>query len=412
MKKKIEPIIKPEILLPKKKIDLSKWAVVACDQFTSSPEYWDELKRYVDLKPSTYHMILPEVFLEKMDDKTINQINKTMHKYIKDQIFDNIGESFMLIERTTTLNSRRLGLMIAIDLETYDYEMNTKPLIRTTEKTIIERIPPRVKIRKQAPLELSHVMLLANDDQLKIIERLYQRKDQFIKKYDFVLNMMGGHIRGYQIKDCDDIIKDFYKLIDDPANPILFIVGDGNHSLATAKAHWNEVKKKLNKTEQETNPARYAMVEVVNIYDKGLEFEGIHRIIFNADQQFLIDLFHYVDKEKETFVYKKDIGKEPFYIPSSTAVAYEQIQTFIDLYVKKNKHVTIDYIHGEKELIDLCNEIPGSIGIKMPTIEKKDLFPFIKMGKVLPRKSFSMGSATAKRYYLESRYIVDINKGE
>jgi uncharacterized protein (DUF1015 family) len=412
MKKKIEPIVRPEILLPKKKIDLSKWSVVACDQFTSSPEYWDELKRYVDQKQSTYHMILPEVFLEKMDDKIINQINKTMHKYIKDQIFENIGESFMLIERTTTLNSRRLGLMIAIDLEAYDYELNSKPLIRTTEKTIIDRIPPRVKIRKQAPLELSHVMLLANDDKLRIIERLYERKDQFIKKYDFVLNMMGGHIRGYQIKDCDDIISDFYKLIDDKTNPILFIVGDGNHSLATAKAHWNEVKKKLNKQEQETNPARYAMVEVVNIYDKGLEFEGIHRIIFNADDQFLVDLFHYVDKEKEAFVYKKDIGKEPFYIPSSTALAYEQIQAFIDLYMKKHKNVTIDYIHGEKELIDLCNEIPGSIGIKMPTIEKKDLFPFIKMGKVLPRKSFSMGSATAKRYYLESRYIVNINKGE
>ncbi|MDO9629719.1 MAG: DUF1015 domain-containing protein, partial [Acholeplasmataceae bacterium] len=410
LNEKLKPIHLPEILLPKRSIDLSKWAVVACDQFTSQPSYWKEVKRYIDDAPSTYNMILPEVYLETMDDRMIDKINLTMNHYLSSDILESIGESMMLIERSTNLNSRRLGLMLSIDLESYDYKEDSKPLVRTTEKTIIERIPPRVKIRKQAPLELSHVMLLMNDSKHHIIEKLFEKKESFIKKYDFVLNMMGGHLRGYQIKDCDDIIKEFYELIEDPNDPVLFVVGDGNHSLATAKAHWEEIKKNLSEIEQETHPARFALVEVVNIYDQGLQFEGIHRVLFNADKDFLIDLFHAVDKEKDTWVYTNEIGQQQFFIPKNTADAYEQIQSFIDDYLTKHKKTTIDYIHGDSELIEVCNSHPGSIGIKMPTIEKKDLFPFIQSGKVLPRKSFSMGCATAKRYYLESRFITIQNK--
>lgn len=402
---KQKPIHLPEMLLPKRSIDLSKWAVVACDQFTSQPSYWKELKRYIDDAPSTYNMILPEVYLEQMDEKMIEKINQTMNEYIASDVLESIGESMMLIERSTDLTNKRLGLILAIDLENYDYSEHSKPLIRTTEKTIIERIPPRVKIRKNAPLELSHVMLLMNDSKQHIIEKLYEKRDTFIKRYDFVLNMMGGHLRGYQITDCDEIMKDFYNLIEDPNDPMLFVVGDGNHSLATAKAHWEEVKKSLTAKEQDNHPARFAMVEVVNIYDPGLHFEGIHRVLFNADKSFLIDMFHAVDKEKDTWVYTNEIGQQQFFIPKNTADAYEQIQSFIDDYLSKHKETTIDYIHGDDELIEVCNSHPGSIGIKMPTIEKKDLFPFIQTGKVLPRKSFSMGCATAKRYYLESRWI-------
>jgi uncharacterized protein (DUF1015 family) len=405
-----KPIIcLPNLLLPKKQIDLSKWAVVACDQFTSQPSYWKELKTYIDDAPSTYNMILPEVYLEEMDDQTIDTINMTMHHYLKDNILEEIGPSLMLIERKTALNSRRLGLMMSIDLEDYDYTPGSKPLIRTTEKTIIERIPPRMKIRKNAPLELSHVMLLMDDSKLHIIDRLFEKRHQFKKRYDFVLNMMGGHLRGYQIESCDEIINEFYQLIDQD-DPMLFVVGDGNHSLATAKAHWEMTKQTL-KPDEMDHPARYALVEVVNIYDQGLHFEGIHRVLFNVDHTFLVDLFHAVDKEEETWVYTKEIGMTPFYIPKSTAVAYEQIQSFIDEYLMHHPKVSIDYIHGEDELIEICNTHEKSIGIKMPVLDRKDLFPFIHTGKILPRKSFSMGSATAKRYYLESRLIIpSLNK--
>lgn len=405
MQLKLKPIHLPHMLVPKKGVDLSKWAVVACDQFTSSPSYWKELKRYIKEEPSTYHMILPEVYLEQMNDHMIDSINQTMHHYLHENLFEDIGPSMMLIERNCDLNSRRLGLMLAIDLECYAYKEGSRPIIRTTEKTIIERIPPRVRIRKDAPLELTHVMLLINDDKKKIIEKLYEKKDTFEKKYDFVLNMMGGHIRGYQILECDEIINDLYSLIENEEDPMLFVVGDGNHSLATAKAHWEAVKETLSKEDIEDHPARYALVEVVNIYDPGLHFEGIHRVLFNVDSHFLIDMFHAVDKESETWVYTNEIGKQSFYIPSSTAEAYEQIQTYIDEYLKKHKQAKIDYIHGDDELIKICKEHPGAIGIRMPSLEKKDLFPFVQSGKVLPRKSFSMGSATAKRYYLESRMI-------
>lgn len=403
---KFQPIHLPHILLPKKGVDLSKWACVACDQFTSNPAYWEELKNYVEGDPSTYHMILPEVYLETMGHDMIDKINQTMDTYLHESVLEDIGPSMMLIERMAHLNQKRLGLMFAIDLEAYDYHEGTKPLIRTTEKTIIERIPPRVKIRKNAPLELTHVMLLMDDKKVRIIEKLYEKRAQFKKRYDFVLNMLGGHIRGYQIPYDEKIIESFMSLIDDEDNPVLFVVGDGNHSLATAKAHWENVKTQINPDEMMDHPARFAMVEVVNIYDPGLSFEGIHRVLFNAGPDFLIDLFHQVDKEEETWVYTRDIGRQPFYIPKSTANAYEQIQQYIDTYIERHKETRVDYIHGDDELVKICNEHPGAIGIRMPALEKKDLFPFIKEQKVLPRKSFSMGSATAKRYYLESRMII------
>jgi len=405
----------PNILLPRKSVDLTKWAIVACDQFTSQPSYWKELKKFIGDEPSTFEMVLPEVYLEKMNDKYIKKINQTMIDYLNHFIFEDIGPSMMLIERMTSINNRRLGLLMTIDLEDYDYQDGSRPLIRTTEKTILNRIPPRVKIREHAPLELSHVMLLVDDPKLHIIENLYERRHEFTKKYDFVLNMFGGHIKGYQIKDCDQIIKDFYSLIQDPKNPLLFVAGDGNHSLATAKAHWEMLKKTLPKEELINHPAQYALVEVVNIYDKGLQFEGIHRVLFNADESFITELFHAVDREEETWIYTNEVGKTAFYIPKNVPTAYEEIQSFIDSYMERHPHVTIDYIHGDEELIQVCKDHPKSIGIKMPCMERSELVPFIQQGKVLPRKSFSMGCATAKRYYLESRFIIKTNqkmKGE
>lgn len=396
----------PSLLLPKKNVDLSKWAVVACDQFTSQPNYWKELSNYIGNAPSTLRMVLPEVYLEKMNDLMIDEINQKMNDYLNQNVLEDLGPTLLLIERTTAQNNKRLGLMVSIDLEDYEYQEGKKPLIRTTEKTIVSRIPPRERIRKQAPLELSHVMLLMDDKKHQIIEKLYDRRHDFEKIYDFPLNMLGGHLRGYKVTNEQKVIGDLYQLIDDSNDEILFVAGDGNHSLATAKSHWEHLKQTLSQDEIETHPARHALVEIINIYDQGLHFEGIHRVLFNVSNSFLTDLFHNVDKEEETWVYTKENGKTPFFIPKSTALAYEQIQTFIDKYITQHPEVAIDYIHGDLELTQVCDEHKNSIGIRMPALAKEDLFPFIKMGKILPRKSFSMGEATSKRYYLESRYII------
>jgi uncharacterized protein (DUF1015 family) len=405
MQFKSKPIAVQDILLPNDWINYEKWSVVACDQFTSQPEYWEELRERIGDEPSTYDLILPEVYLESMSDQTIEKINEKMYEYINNGILKNLGPSMILVERKTLCGKTRLGMMLSIDLETYDYQPFTKPFIRTTENTIISRIPPRVKIRKDAPLELTHVMLLANDPEKQILKNLFKRKDEFNIVYDFDLNMRGGHIRGYQITDCEPVINDFYSLITDPDDPILFIVGDGNHSLATAKTHWETLKPSLSKEDLENHPARYALVEVVNIYDDGLEFEGINRVLFNVDEQFLSSLQEAIDQEVESWVYTKKTGKIPFYMPKSTALAYEQIQTFIDDYLSYHQDMMIDYIHGDEEMIEICNKNEDRLGIHMPVLDRKDLFPFIQMGKILPRKSFSMGNATAKRYYLESRFI-------
>lgn len=400
-----KPIAVPNILLPNEQIDLTKWAVVACDQFTSQPQYWGNLKSQINGHPSTLNMILPEVYLEKMKNETIDTINHYMDYYLAQSILKPIGPSFVLVERKTDENQVRLGLIMNIDLECYDYTPGSKPLIRTTEKTILSRIPPRMMIRKHAPLEFSHVMLLVDDPKKQIIESLYDKRHTFKEIYNFELNMMGGHIKGYQIIETEPIIQSFYQLIKDDEDPILFIAGDGNHSLATAKAHWEALKVNLSEDQKVSHPARYTMVEVVNIYDEGLHFEGIHRVLFNASPDFLTGLFYHVDKEVETWAYQNETDKIPFFIPQSTALAYEQIQTYIDDYLKHHPEVSIDFIHGDDELIEVCKNHPNSVGIRMPALERSDLFPFIKMGKILPRKSFSMGCATAKRYYLESQMI-------
>ncbi len=405
LKTKNHPIKVPNVLLPKAGINLNKWAVIACDQYTSQPAYWNELKDYVEGSPSTYQLILPEVYLESITPTMINKINTNMKDYLDKGLLKPVGEAMILVERIMKDQTKRLGLMITVDLEAYDYKEGSKPLIRTTEKTIIERIPPRVQIREKALFELSHVMLLVDDVKRSIIEQLYKTRSQYPVLYDFPLNMDGGHIKAYKITDCDPVLAKFNDLIKGQRDPMMFVAGDGNHSLATAKAHWVELKKNLTDSEIKDHPARFSLVEVVNIYDEGLHFEGIHRVIFNAKQDFLVGLFHAVDREVETWIYEKQAGESKFFIPGNSALAYEQIQHYIDTYMDKNPETTIDYIHGEKDLREICDKNPNSIGIKMPCIQREALFPYIKKGKVLPRKSFSMGSADSKRYYLECNLI-------
>ena len=396
----------PHILLPKKGVDMNAWAVIACDQFTSNMEYWEDVEKLVGNKPSTLRMMFPEAYLGKVDDKAfIDQVNKTIQSYLDTHILEDQGECFILVDRKTSVVDRRLGLVISIDLEDYTYEKGVKSLIRASEATIVERIPPRLKIRENAPVELPHILFLFDDKKRQIIEKLWENRGKFEKVYDFELNKDGGHITGYKITETKPIIEQFENLLKENNNGLLFIVGDGNHSLATAKAHWDKIKVNLSEEERKTHPARYALVEALNIYDEGLIFEPIHRVIFNAGDEFLPGLRKALSGEYVSYSYSKERGKEKLMMPKVGSEAYEIVQKYVDGYLKEHKDASVDYIHDESEVLNICDKNPGSVGVIMPALTKGDIFDYIAKDKVLPRKAFSMGHATEKRYYLESQRI-------
>ena len=403
----IKTVKASHIYLPNKKVDMSKYAVIACDQYTSNLEYWDSLKEYVKDEVSTFHMIYPEAYLETTDKSSyINNINKNINRYLANNDLVDIGECFILTERITSYGVKRLGLIISIDLEDYSYIKGTKSLIRASEATIVERIPPRLQIRKDAPIELPHILLLFDDKDKNIVEPLYRNRDNLEKLYDFELNKDGGHIRGYKITNTYDVISKFDELYKKNNNGLLFIVGDGNHSLATAKAHWDLIKENLSKEEREIHPARYALVEANNLYDEGINFEPIHRVLFNADDNFLNELRKVTDGDFISFTYSKARGKEKLRMNKSAPQAYKTIQEFLDRYLKEHKEVKIDFIHDEEELLSICDKNDKAIAIAMPALTKDDLFDYIASDLVLPRKSFSMGHANEKRYYLEAKKII------
>ena len=403
----IKTVKASHIYLPNKKVDMSKYAVIACDQYTSNLEYWDSLKEYVKDEVSTFHMIYPEAYLETTDKPSyINNINKNINRYLANNDLVDIGECFILTERVTSYGVKRLGLILSIDLEDYSYIKGTKSLIRASEATIVERIPPRLQIRKDAPIELPHILLLFDDKDKNIVEPIYRNRDSLEKLYDFELNKDGGHIRGYKITNTYDVISKFDELYKKNNNGLLFIVGDGNHSLATAKAHWDLIKENLSKEERETHPARFALVEANNLYDEGINFEPIHRVLFNADDNFLSELRKATDGDFVSFTYSKSRGKEELRMNKSAPQAYKTIQEFLDKYLKEHKEVKIDFIHDEEELLSICDKNDKAIAIAMPALTKDDLFDYIASDLVLPRKSFSMGHANEKRYYLEAKKII------
>ena len=288
-------IVKQRIHLPKKHLDYSKWAVIACDQFTSDNEYWETVKNYVSGSPTTLDLFLPEIYLTKNNSEKIKEINKNMAAYNQNGLICDEGQCMVLVNRSTKKHPQRLGIVLAVDLEEYSFKSDEQKLIRASEGTIIERIPPRVEIRKDAIFEFPHIMLLYDDRELNIAKNLYKDKENLEKLYDFNLNMDGGHIEGYKIKDVDDVISKFNKLLDveylkrtfNTETPLLFAVGDGNHSLATAKEHWNNVKSKLTDEEIKIHPARFALVEAVNIHDEAIKFDPIHRVVNNANKKFI-----------------------------------------------------------------------------------------------------------------------------
>lgn len=389
------PVKFDEILLPKKSIDMKKWCVVACDQFTSQVEYWEELKNYVGDDYSALNLIFPECYLNQEPKERIHNIIAHMEDYLKKDIFRTVDNGLVLLERKTPLGNVRHGLTMIVDLTQYSFNPADKALIRATEGTVVERIPPRVEIRKNCPLELPHIMLLIDDPEKTVIEPLFNDKNEVL--YDTDLNMNGGHITGWRVKDSKKVENALQKLLDNSiakyGEPLLFAVGDGNHSLATAKACYNEA-----------NPlSRYALVEVANIYDEGILFEPIHRLILGVDNEKFVK--EYKAQINGTAKSKIFVGKDTFELnlPENSIEAVAKTQNFIDSYLKTNGG-EIDYIHGEEDLKKLCAKT-GGVGIVLKSMEKSALFDYIIKNGVLPRKTFSMGEANEKRYYIEARKI-------
>ena len=405
--------IKPaDILLPKAGTDMHKWAVVACDQFTSQPEYWEEVERIAGDAPSTLRLILPESRLNDANvDEHIANINRSMSDYLARDIFQTYPDSIIYIERTQSDGAVRPGLVAAVDLEQYDYTPGSGSLVRATEGTVLERIPPRVRVRKDAPIELPHVMLLIDDPKKTCIEPVQAAKASMEQVYDFDLMMKGGHLTGWKLSDAqidaladalaglttEDAMREKYGITG--VAPLLFAVGDGNHSLATAKTCYENLKKVTPESEWAGLPARYALVE------------AIHRVVFGVDPEKLIAAFkEFYPTAREgqgvghTIAYTWAGGTGYLNVPNPRVqLAVGTLQNFLDAYLKENGG-EVDYIHGDAVTDDLGSK-PGNIGFKLPAMGKDQLFKTVIADGVLPRKTFSMGHAEDKRYYVEGRKI-------
>ncbi len=417
------------ILLPKTD-NMTAWSVVACDQYTSEPAYWEGVKTEIDGLPSTFNMVFPEIYLKTANfDETVKSINSSMIDYINKGLFSEHKNSYIYLERTLNNGSIRKGIIGAVDLECYDYQKGSQSPIRATEGTVLDRIPPRVLVREDAPLELPHVMLLIDDESKTIIEPLSKNKHDFTPAYDFKLMKNSGSIKGYflpedyinKINDglnklaCQDNFNARYD-VNDNVNVIdkevlLFAVGDGNHSLATAKKCYMNLKERIGEEKAKDHPARYALVEVVNLHDESLEFEAIHRVMFDINpddvmtafaKRYILSDINVENAQRVDVVLKDEI--KTIYITNPTLnLAVGSLQDFIDEYLTANSG-EVDYIHGEDVVKDLCKN-ENSIGFILPSMDKNDLFKTVILDGALPRKTFSMGEACDKRFYLEARRI-------
>ncbi|MGN0788879.1 MAG: DUF1015 domain-containing protein [Christensenellales bacterium] len=401
----------PTILLPRKDIDLTKWAVIACDQFTSQPDYWERLDDLVGDAESTLRLIYPEAYLERDDKEARTRaINETMQDYLDSGIFSEV-EDFVLVDRQIADGRHRIGLMISIDLDDYEYTPFNDALIKATEKTVVERLPARIAVRKGASIELPHVMLLMDDEKNDVLGELYSDKESMEKLYDFTLNMGGGRLSGYRVKDSEKVRRRLEGLADREVSEskygveqsIMFVVGDGNHSLATAKECWENIKKTLTPEQTLTHPARYALCELVNLHDESLEFSPIHRVMFNAGEEFIAYLQDRLVGDDTTIATYKD-KQYVLHINASPSDAIADIQRAIDDYLAIHEESYVDYVHGEEYTLDVARS-NDAVAVFMPTISKQSLFGYVARRGVLPRKSFSMGHAEDKRYYMEAKLI-------
>lgn len=432
------PIRLPKLLMPRAGLDLSKWAVVACDQYTSQPDYWAAADACVGDAPSTLRLTLPEIYLEEagVADR-VRGIHAAMRRYLDEGVLVERAPGVMLVERTTQSGVRR-GAMLAFDLEAYDYTPGSQSLIRPTEKTVVERIPPRLAVRRGAPIELPHIMLLIDDPEHTVLEPLFAQKDAFEQAYNTDLMLNGGHLSGWFVPAGDaadgliaaldrladpDVFRAKYGLTGEHA-VLPFAVGDGNHSMATAKAAWEEIKTGLTPAEQENHPARFVLAEVVNIHDESLEIEGIHRVLFGAEPEEVFaaaDAFFGArggsaagglavavpDETAQLFPCYAGgrqmtlcVAGSPWALPVAT------LQNFLDDFLAQHPQAKLDYIHGADVVAKLAAD-PGNIGFVLPNPAKADLFRGVILDGVLPRKTFSMGEAQEKRYYMEARKITE-----
>lgn len=402
----------PEILLPDEKYDLSKWSVIACDQFTSQPGYWEKVRARVHGCPSTLNITYPEAWLDQGDAR-IESINRTMREY-EETVLTRAVKGMVLVEREIA-TGRRIGLMAAVDLERYDFSVGSASLIRATEGTVLERIPPRVKIRRGATLETPHILVLADDPGRTLMGPLYEARDTLEKLYDFELMLGGGHIRGWLVTDFTTVLSALEGLMN-ASGGLLFAVGDGNHSLATARQCWLDLKPALTEEQQKNHPARYALVELTNVHDDALVFEPIHRVLFGADPvELAYDLGLWLEErgmklnictaDQAMFSWIKDKRTLPYTIENLRhPLPLKVLQEFLDEWLDRHPRASIDYIHGEDAVRSLT-ERPNTTGILLPAMDKFTLFEAVRVGGVLPRKTFSMGEAVEKRYYLECRRI-------
>ena len=415
------PFKRGNILLPKN-TDMTKWSVVACDQYTSEPEYWNDVEKIVGDASSTLKLTLPEIYLEdKNISERIAKINSNMKALLDEDFFNEYKDSMIYLERTQSDGKIREGLIGVVDLEAYSYEKGAETPIRATEKTVIERIPPRVKIRENAPLELPHIMILIDDDKKQIIENLKNKVSEDDIVYDFDLMKNGGHVKGYLLNEetMDEVDKGLKELADkevfakkyDVNNKevLLFAMGDGNHSLATAKACYEKLKETMSEEEYLNNPARYALVELVNLHSPALEFEAINRVIFNTEPEKLLNSlkeYYQINKDgngQEIEVITNDVDEKWYIENPKSNIAVGSIQIFLDEYLKNNEG-KIDYIHGEETTKNLAKQ-SGNVGFIFEAMPKNELFKTVILDGSLPRKTFSMGHSYDKRYYLESRKI-------
>ncbi len=415
----------PEILLPEDRNNLDKWAVVACDQYSSDKDYWKKAEDYRAGSPSTLNLILPECYLDE-SEKRMPVINQTMQDYLDKGILKAAGKGFVYIDRSTPWCKSRKGLVAALDLEDYSYEKEAKCRIRPTEGTVLERLPVRAEIRKNAVLDLPHMLVLLDDPENKLFSMLEEKEEEFTSLYDFELADGAGRIKGSLVSR-EDHLQNVADLLEnlDKREGFLFAVGDGNHSLGAAKQLWNKIKKE---TGDMNHPSRYALVELENIHDPGVRFEPIHRVLFDCSMQDFQEDFaafpgtelHKCSSCEEMKKKVEDLsaqgsfaiglmGQGSFTLltmdDEASCLASEAFHKFLDPWLKKGKAGDIDYIHGEEVLKELSSR-DGNLGFYLAGVNKKTFFDFIEERGPMPRKTFSIGEAEEKRYYLESRKLL------
>lgn len=429
----------PRILMPAPDTDMKKWAVIACDQYTSEPEYWKEVEEYVGSAPSTYNLIFPEVYLEEPDkEERIAAIHRAMSQYLQEGILEEHEPALFLVHRDPPGSPARWGLIAALDLEQYDYSDDTTSLIRPTEGTIEERIPPRKKIRDKASIELPHIMVLIDDREKGVIEPLARNAESYEKVYDFELMKDGGQLTGYKVSDEESIqaVVQALRRVADPQefarrhgrdDVLLYAMGDGNHSFATAKAVWEDIKRNHGDDPDLMNhPARWALVEIENIYDEGLVFEPIHRVVFGGEFDgfrrelekiskvdftecgSINEVMEAVEAEGDShrigFADAAVIGYFTVYDPDAT-IAAGTAQTAIDSYLAAGDNASVDFIHGTDSTRTIGTR-KGNFALFLPSLDKRDFFRTVIRDGALPKKTFSMGEADEKRYYVEARKII------